>query len=96
MDNNARIELLNVNMDKSWINIRNRLDPLYGKGADHFVKFASKDTPNATKILCPCTKCCNMRFLKKVDVAEHIVLYTLDFPWRIIIDFKFYSSTSRG
>ncbi|KAK3008141.1 hypothetical protein RJ639_014929 [Escallonia herrerae] len=61
-------------MDKSWINIRNRLDPLYEKGADDFVKFASKDRPNATEILCPCTKCRNMRFVKKVDVAEHIVV----------------------
>ncbi|KAK2997534.1 hypothetical protein RJ639_026360 [Escallonia herrerae] len=65
---------LKVNMDKSWINIRNRLDPLYEKGADNFVKFASKDRPNATEILCPCTKCRNMRFVKKVDVAEHIVV----------------------
>ncbi|KAK3008845.1 hypothetical protein RJ639_013700 [Escallonia herrerae] len=65
---------LKVSMDKSWINIRNRLDPLYEKGADDFVKFASKDRPNATEILCPCTKCRNMRFVKKVDVAEHIVV----------------------
>ncbi|KAK3009090.1 hypothetical protein RJ639_015065, partial [Escallonia herrerae] len=66
--------MLKVSMDKSWINIRNRLDPLYEKGADDFVKFASKDRPNATEILCPCTKCRNMRFVKKVDVAEHIVV----------------------
>ncbi|KAK3013653.1 hypothetical protein RJ639_009520 [Escallonia herrerae] len=65
---------LKVNMDKSWINIRNILDHLYEKGADDFVKFASKDRPNATEILCPCTKCRNMRFVKKVDVAEHIVV----------------------
>ncbi|KAK3030304.1 hypothetical protein RJ639_038397 [Escallonia herrerae] len=67
-------EMLKVSMDKSWINIRNRLDPLYEKGADDFVKFASKDRPNATEILCPCTKCRNMKFVKKVDVAEHIVV----------------------
>ncbi|KAK3033001.1 hypothetical protein RJ639_037130 [Escallonia herrerae] len=65
---------LKINMDKSWINIRNRLDPLYEKGADDFVEFASKDRPNATEILCPCTKCRNMKFVKKVDVAEHIVV----------------------
>ncbi|KAK3015473.1 hypothetical protein RJ639_005778 [Escallonia herrerae] len=65
---------LKVNMDKSWINIRNRLDPLYEKGADDFVNFASEDRPNATEILCPCTKCHNMRFVKKVDVAEHIMV----------------------
>ncbi|KAK3009659.1 hypothetical protein RJ639_014745 [Escallonia herrerae] len=61
-------------MDKSWINIRNRLDPLYEKDADDFVEFASKDRPNATEILCPCTKCRNMKLVKKVDVAEHIVV----------------------
>ncbi|KAK3005799.1 hypothetical protein RJ639_017605 [Escallonia herrerae] len=61
-------------MDKSWINIRNRLDPLYEKGADDFVEFASKDRPNATEILCPCTKCRNMKFVKKVDVEENIVV----------------------
>ncbi|KAK3013715.1 hypothetical protein RJ639_009806 [Escallonia herrerae] len=61
-------------MDKSWINIRNLLDPLYEKESDDFVVFASKDRPNATEILCPCMKCCNMRFVKKVDVAEHIVV----------------------
>ncbi|KAK3038290.1 hypothetical protein RJ639_029878 [Escallonia herrerae] len=65
---------LKINMDKSWINIRIRLDPLYEKGADDFVEFASKDRPNATEILCPCMKCRNMKFMKKVDVAEHIVV----------------------
>ncbi|KAK3033932.1 hypothetical protein RJ639_032364 [Escallonia herrerae] len=59
---------LKVNMDKSWINIRNRLDPLYEKGANDFVKFASKDRPNAIEILCPCTKCRNIRFVKKVQM----------------------------
>ncbi|KAK3038954.1 hypothetical protein RJ639_027439 [Escallonia herrerae] len=68
------VQRLKVNMDKSWINIRNRLDPLYEKGANDFVQFASKDRPNATEILCPCTKCRNMRFVKKVDVAKHIVV----------------------
>ncbi|KAK3008406.1 hypothetical protein RJ639_015332 [Escallonia herrerae] len=65
---------LKINMDKSGINMRNRLDPLYEKGADDFVEFAPKDRPNAIEILYPCTKCGNMRFTKKVNVAEHIVV----------------------
>ncbi|KAK3021521.1 hypothetical protein RJ639_046977 [Escallonia herrerae] len=68
------IARLKINMDKTWINIQNILDPLYEKGANDFVEFASKDRPNATEILCPCTKCRNMKFVKKVDVAEHILV----------------------
>ncbi|KAK3036479.1 hypothetical protein RJ639_030826 [Escallonia herrerae] len=62
--------LLKINMDKSWINIQNRLDPLYEKGADDFVGFESKDRPNATEIICPCTKCRNMKFVKKINVPS--------------------------
>ena len=62
-------------MDKSWINIRNRCDPLYKKGAEAFVKFASDNRPGAATILCPCKKCRNMLFVKKDDVVDHIIVH---------------------
>lgn len=61
-------------MDKTWLNIRNRNDPSYLKGADEFVKFAASNRKNSSEIICPCNKCRNMRFVKKDDVIEHIVV----------------------
>ncbi|WMV58364.1 hypothetical protein MTR67_051749 [Solanum verrucosum] len=61
-------------MDKSWINILNRLDPLYENGAKKFLHFASLDRPDASAILCPCRKCRNMKFVRKDLIVEHIVV----------------------
>ena len=61
-------------MDKSWISIKNRYDPAYEKGAEEFIKSASENRPNSIRILCPCKKCRNMLFVKKVDLLEHIIL----------------------
>ncbi|KAH0650424.1 hypothetical protein KY284_030336, partial [Solanum tuberosum] len=61
-------------MDKSWINILNRLDPLYENGAKEFLHFASLDRPYASAILCPCRKCHNMKFVRKDLIVEHIVV----------------------
>ncbi|XP_049406168.1 uncharacterized protein LOC125869771 [Solanum stenotomum] len=61
-------------MDKSWINILNRLDPLYENGAKEFFHFASLDRPDASAILCPCRKCRNMKFVQKDLIVEHIVV----------------------
>ena len=61
-------------MDKSWINILNRLDPLYENGAKEFLHFASLDRPGASAILCPCRKCRNMKFVRKDLIVEHIVV----------------------
>lgn len=61
-------------MDKSWINIMNRLDPLYENGAKKFLHFASLERPDASAILCPCRKCHNMKFVRKELIVEHIVV----------------------
>ncbi|KAM3199755.1 hypothetical protein P3L10_032115 [Capsicum annuum] len=61
-------------MDKSWINLLSRLDPLYENGAKKFLHFASLDKPNASLILCLCRKCRNMKFVKKDLIVEHIVV----------------------
>ncbi|KAM3344328.1 hypothetical protein P3S68_026420 [Capsicum galapagoense] len=61
-------------MDKRWINLLNRFDPLYENGAKEFLHFASLDRPNASSILCPCRKCSNMKFIKKDLIVEHIVV----------------------
>ncbi|KAK6793898.1 hypothetical protein RDI58_007351 [Solanum bulbocastanum] len=61
-------------MDKSWINILNRLNPLYENGAKEFLHFASLDRPDPSTILCPCRKCRNMKFVRKDLIVEHIVV----------------------
>lgn len=44
-------------MDKSWIQIRNRLDPTYIEGVEKFIELAyEKKQPNS-RIYCPCKKC---------------------------------------
>ena len=64
---------LSNTMDKSWIN-KSRVDPLFEKGAEEFVKFACDNNPNDTKILCPCKKCRNLKYVFKDDVLDHIIV----------------------
>ncbi|XP_060213667.1 uncharacterized protein LOC132640887 isoform X2 [Lycium barbarum] len=61
-------------MDKSWLNISHRNNPLYENGAKEFLHFASLDRPDSSEILCPCRKCRNMIFVPTDLIVEHIVV----------------------
>ena len=62
-------------MDKSWINVNNKLDPRYIQGVIDFIEFACKNIPEgATKITCPCKKCHNARLVKIDVVKDHLIV----------------------
>ncbi|KAG5528669.1 hypothetical protein RHGRI_029367 [Rhododendron griersonianum] len=61
-------------MDKSWIDIRNRLDPTYIQGVEKFLDFAYDKKHPDSKIYCPCKKCVNLIFGTRSGVKEHLII----------------------
>ena len=56
-------------VDKSWMNINNRLDPTYRNGVNVFLDFAFAHTNTENLIHCPCHKCYNV-YAKTRDQFE--------------------------
>ncbi|KAG5528907.1 hypothetical protein RHGRI_029536 [Rhododendron griersonianum] len=67
-----------VLMDKSWIHIKNRLDPAYVQGVESFIEFAYANKLPEAKIYCPCKKCVNLKFETRTGVKEHIIINGFD------------------
>ncbi|KAI8541932.1 hypothetical protein RHMOL_Rhmol08G0099000 [Rhododendron molle] len=65
-------------MDKSWIHIKNRLDPAYVQGVESFIEFAYANRLPEAKIYCPCKKCVNLKFETRTGVKEHIIINGYD------------------
>ncbi|KAG5553151.1 hypothetical protein RHGRI_011123 [Rhododendron griersonianum] len=61
-------------MDKSWIDIRKRLDPTYIEGVEKFLDFAYDKKHPDSKIYCPCKKCVNLIFGTRSGVKEHLII----------------------
>ncbi|KAG5522343.1 hypothetical protein RHGRI_034504 [Rhododendron griersonianum] len=61
-------------MDKSWIEIRNRLDSTYIQGVEKFIEFAYDKKHPDSKIYCPCKKCVNLIFGTRSGVKEHLII----------------------
>lgn len=55
-------------MDKSWIDIKNRADPIYMRGIDSFLERAYNQTRVIKTIRCPCKRCRNTEFRLRNDV----------------------------
>ena len=58
-------------MDKTWI-FYDRLSDEYSDGVDDFFEFAILNSENKMSIRCPCTSCCNMKFLTPQQVRLHL------------------------
>ncbi|XP_074350605.1 uncharacterized protein LOC141689954 isoform X8 [Apium graveolens] len=54
-------------MDRSWINVPNKLSPEYADGIDEFIKVASKQKNSTGMVLCPCCRCVD-------DVEDEVTL----------------------
>ena len=65
-------------MDKSWIYIKNKLDPKYIQGTDEFIEFAYLNKPLGSKVYCPCKKCVNLRFETRKGIRDHIIIHGFD------------------
>ncbi|XP_016507785.2 uncharacterized protein LOC107825437 [Nicotiana tabacum] len=60
-------------MDKSWLNIRNRVDQRYRDGVDNFLNWAFSQPTVSTMIRCPCKGCMNTEFKLRVGVRGDLL-----------------------
>ena len=60
-------------MDKSWINLSNRLCDEYWRGAVKFLEVAARHVNSEGEIRCPCRRCVNQEWLKLNRVEAHII-----------------------
>ncbi|GMN47184.1 hypothetical protein TIFTF001_016360 [Ficus carica] len=75
--NSLNYELVDaMEMDKSWIFIKNRLfSKEYRDGVDHFIAKANDHLNEEYMTRCPCVKCLNHQFRDLVTVKRHILEY---------------------
>ncbi|KAH0669665.1 hypothetical protein KY285_023833 [Solanum tuberosum] len=60
-------------MDKSWLNIRNKVDQRYRDGVEGFLNWAFSQPRVNTMIQCPCKGCMNTMFKLKNDVRGDLL-----------------------
>ncbi|KAH0768778.1 hypothetical protein KY290_012759 [Solanum tuberosum] len=60
-------------MDKSWLNIRNRVDQRYRDGVEGFLNWAFSQPGVNTMIRCPCKGCMNTVFKLKNNVRGDLL-----------------------
>ena len=60
-------------MDKSWLNIRNRVDQKYRDGVEGFLNWAFSQSEVNTMIRCPCKGCMNTVFKVRIDVRGDLL-----------------------
>lgn len=67
-------------VDKSWMNVTDRLDPRYEKGVEELLDFAFHEDrrsfrhgDNGQLIQCPCKKCCNGLKFTRYEVKTHLI-----------------------
>ena len=60
-------------MNKSWLSA-DRTSSKYDEGVNYFLEFASKHATHPNFLLCPCTKCGNLRCLDTNTVKDHLYI----------------------
>ncbi|XP_060170851.1 uncharacterized protein LOC132601805 [Lycium barbarum] len=60
-------------MDKSWLNIRNRVDQRYRGGVESFLNWAFSQPGVSTIIRCPCKGCMNTVFKLRINVRGDLL-----------------------
>ncbi|CAL5375260.1 unnamed protein product [Camellia sinensis] len=63
-----------VKMDKSWIDLSNRMSRQYMNEIDQFLVFAYTNRDVGSMIYCPCRGCKNCYYLLLDNVQEHLIL----------------------
>lgn len=59
-------------MDKSWIDLPNRMSSEYMEGINQFMEFTNGF--DSEFISCPCRKCTNRYYYKREYVRQHLIL----------------------
>ncbi|KAH7518997.1 hypothetical protein FEM48_Zijuj09G0230800 [Ziziphus jujuba var. spinosa] len=62
-------------MDRSWMQLGNRVLPEYVNGVNDFLKFVINHMDNGNTIRCPCYKCNNCCWLTPDQVRDHLVIH---------------------
>lgn len=60
-------------MDKRWLEIMNRANPMYIEGIDKFLEWACSQPGVGKLIRCPCRRCRNTKFKLKNQVREDLL-----------------------
>ncbi|XP_055830880.1 uncharacterized protein LOC129899907 [Solanum dulcamara] len=60
-------------MNKSWLNIRNRVDQKYRDGVEGFLNWAFSQPKVNTMIRCPCKGCMNTVFKLRIDIRVDLL-----------------------
>ncbi|XP_057744996.1 uncharacterized protein LOC130962854 [Arachis stenosperma] len=65
-----------MDMSKDWMDTPHH-EKEYQVGVERFLHFAfsSKGVPQGEEIQCPCAKCCNIFWLKRDDVYDHLIYH---------------------
>ncbi|KAK8949152.1 hypothetical protein KSP39_PZI006218 [Platanthera zijinensis] len=61
-------------MDKSWMDLSDRRQPVYINGVNSFLDFAFAHSARGNSIRCPCYKCGNNNFHTREIVFVHLIL----------------------
>ncbi|XP_042972958.1 uncharacterized protein LOC122304759 [Carya illinoinensis] len=70
---------IEVKMDKSWMNLPNRLrSPAYAEGVRNFLQMAQNHAMGNNRIQCPCRICSNNLFLPLLIVESHLFIKGID------------------
>ncbi|XP_074379648.1 uncharacterized protein LOC141720881 isoform X6 [Apium graveolens] len=62
-------------MDRSWINIRDKLSEEYTKGVSEFIGVAKKFVNSKGMVLCPCCRCINKQSQALNVIKLHLVTH---------------------
>lgn len=62
-------------MDRSWIQLKNRLHVDYREGVKKFLEFAFAHIEPGSKILCPCLRCNNCYRKSREEVDAHLLVF---------------------
>ena len=67
-----------MNINKSWMNVREIFLPEYRKRVRDFIDFARHKADSASRIKCLCKRCVNMVYHHITLVEEYLLQYSID------------------
>jgi len=63
-----------MNLDKKWMQIIDRTNPLYEKGVLDFIEFAFNGFEEGKLLCCTSRKCSNILFRSQKTIYEHLII----------------------
>ena len=63
-----------MELNKSWMQITDRMTPLYDKGVQEFIDFAFNSFEKGKLLRCPCRKCRNDLCCGRKVIYKHLII----------------------